>query len=269
MPVLTKNEIVEMFPQLNAWLADLLMSISGVNKTNTLYDSIEAEGGADFADEFFGKLGVNITVSGDEKLSKLGDGAFITIANHPYGSLDGLALIKTIARVRPDYKIMVNKMLMHFKKLQDNFISVIPTGATRTSPTIESLTGVKNSLLHLKEGHPLGLFPSGAVSDLSIKEGFRVRDREWQIPAIRLIQKARVSILPVRFFDGNSWFYYTLGLIDWRVRLLDLPNQIFNRAGKPFRMKFGDIISPEQQDMYKTPEAFRDFLRGAVYGMEL
>lgn len=269
MPVLTKNEIVELLPRLNVRLAELLMSISGVNKTNELYDSIEAEGGADFADEFFEKLGVEISVWGEENLARLPEGAFITISNHPYGSLDGLALIKTIARLRPDYRIMVNKILMRFQKLHDNFISVIPTGATRTSPTIESLTGVKNSLLHLREGHPLGLFPSGAVSDLSIREGFRVRDREWQIPAIRLIQKARVPVLPVRFFDGNSWFYYALGLIDWRVRLLDLPNQIFNRGGKPFRVKFGNIISPEQQDAYDTPEKLRSFLREAVYGMEL
>lgn len=36
---------------------------------------------------------------------------FITIANHPYGGLDGIMLIDILARIRPDFKIMANKQL--------------------------------------------------------------------------------------------------------------------------------------------------------------
>ena len=87
------------------------------------------------------------------------------------------------------------------------------------------------SLKHLQAGAPLGLFPSGAVSDLSIKDGC-IRDREWQLSAIQLIKKARVPIVPIRFRDKNSMFYYLLGLLNWKIRVTRLPREVFNKRDK-------------------------------------
>ena len=107
------------------------------------------------------------------------------------------------------------------------------------------------------------------MSDLSLREGC-VRDRLWQPAIIALIAKARVPIMPVRFFDRNSSFYYTLGLIDWRVRLLRLPAEVFNKAGHPVRIGLAPLISVEEQQDYlatHTIEEFGAWLRDKVYGM--
>ena len=77
-----------------------------------------------------------------------------------------------------------------------------------------------------------------------------------------------VPILPVCFLDGNSHFYYSLGLIDWSVRLLRLPSEVFNKAGKPARISLGGIITPQQQDGFEDMEAFRAFLRSCVYDLK-
>ncbi len=98
--------------------------------------------------------------------------------------------------------LTVNEILARVKTMDGNFISVTPTSNERKAPTASSLKGVRMALEHLRGGGCLGLFPSGAVSDLSLKEGC-VRDREWQEPMIRLIMKAKVPIVPVRFFDGT------------------------------------------------------------------
>ena len=164
--------------------------------------------------------------------------------------------------------MMVNKILGRVEALSPSFISVTPTGVERTTPTTESIIGIRRALGQLRSGGALGLFPSGAVSDLSLRDRC-VRDREWQHPIVRLIAKASVPILPVHFLDGNSRFYYLLGLIDWRVRLLRLPAELFNKRGRPVRIAIGEVISVEEQQAYlstHTVEEFGLWLRGRVYG---
>ena len=141
-----------------------------------------------------------------------------------------------------------------------------PTGNERTAPSRDSLRGIKESVAHIRRGGCLGLFPSGAVSDLSLKDGC-IRDREWQEPVIRLIRKMEVPVLPVRFLDRNSNFYYSLGLLDWRVRLLRLPAEVFNKRGKVSEIALGEFISPQQIRDFDDIGMLRDFLRNKVYNL--
>lgn len=250
-----------------------------VDKLNALYDRNAHITGPDFAAAVLKDLGISyqvglagLSVTGEACIEKVremvGDGPFITISNHPYGSLDGVAIADLMGHIRQDYKIIVNKILARIKALESNFITVTPTGEERTDPTAASISGIRQAMLQLREGGGLGIFPSGAVSDKSLKDGC-VRDREWQEPIMRLIKKANVPVLPIRFFDGNSPLYYNLGLIDWKVRLLRLPAEVFNKAGKPFRIGVGSIITPEEQKKYDDLGAFTAFLRSSVYEMAL
>jgi len=67
--------------------------------------------------------------------------------------------------------------------------------------------------------------------------------------------------------DRNSDFYYSLGLIDWRVRLLRLPSEVFNKRGKRTRISIGEMITPEQQSKFKDVDGLRAFLRSSVYNL--
>jgi putative hemolysin len=155
--------------------------------------------------------------------------------------------------------------------LRINLIRVTPNGNILAPPTAQSIAGVREAREHLDAGGVLGLFPSGAVSDLKLgrrPEGEpRVRDREWQMSIIRFIAKAGVPVLPVRFLDGNSRFYYSLGLIDWRVRLLRLPSEMLNKAGKTIRLAVGPVISPEKIAEAANLQDLRKFLRASVYSL--
>ena len=126
------------------------------------------------------------------------------------------------------------------------------------------MQGVKDAMAHVRAGHPLGIFPAGAISDLSLKDRC-IRDREWQEAVIRLIKKLSVPIVPVHFLDRNSDFYYMLGLLDWRVRLLRLPSEVFNKKGKRTRIAIGPVITPEQQAEITDIDQFRELLSNKVY----
>lgn len=250
-------------------LFNLALRITGIDNINGTHDRLEKAGvtpGPDFAKGILDDIDVDFQVGNPERLSSLPEGPFIVIANHIYGHLDGICLVDLFGHVRPQSKVMVNEFLMWIHGLAPNFISVNPTLDKKEGATATSVNGVKNALLQLQSGEPLCMFPSGAVADLKPREHWTLSEREWQDAAIKLIRKARVPVVPVRFFDRNSAFYYALGLIDYRVRFVRLFHEVYNKRGTNPRVGIGPIISVEQQEA--VPEAeYKQFLRQSVYEM--
>ena len=268
MPLLTLNELEQASALFRGKCGNTLcrglMRMMSIDKVNDLYDHNSSVVGPDFAKAVLENIGVKYEILNRERLEHLPDGPFITISNHPYGHLDGVMLVDVFGHIRPDFKVMVNKFLGRIENLKDNFICVTPTGTERTGPTKESIQGIREAVAHIRSKGALGLFPSGAVSDLSLKDRC-IRDREWQEPVIRLIKKMNVPIVPFHFLDRNSNFYYSLGLVDWRVRLLRLPAEVFNKREKVTRIAVGEIIPPEELQKHEDIDEFRDFLRNKVY----
>ncbi len=272
MPVYTAKELQQLTPKLKGKAGEriirLMMRLFSVDRVNELYDRTAHLRGADCSDAMLRDVGIDYQVGHPERLESLPEGAFITVSNHPYGHLDGMMLVDLFGHVRPDYKLMVNQFLAKIETLSDNFINVVPNGNDIGTPKAASLSGIRETLSRLREGHPVGCFPSGAVSDLNLKE-HAIRDRQWQTAILRVIQKARVPVLPVRFFDGNSRTYYRLGLISPKVRLLKLLSEVFNKRGDVVRLGIGEVISPEEQDLCENAEDLGVLLHNRVYGMPL
>jgi len=246
--------------------AEFIMHLLAIDRVNQVYDNSGACTGTEFTSRLLNDLGVKYVVGNAERLKLLPKGPFITVSNHPYGGLDGIISIDLIASIRADYKFMVNKMISLVKTLEDNLISVTPAGNKKDGLTGTSIRGIREILEHLHNGHPAGFFPSGAVSDFSLR-GLCIRDRQWQQGILHLIRSVKVPILPMRFFDRNSSFFYFLGLINWRIRALRLPYEVFNKRDRELRMGIGNIISVEEQKQFTDIAALESFLRKSVYEM--
>jgi putative hemolysin len=246
--------------------AEWIMRMCSIDKVNNVYDHSKDYTGAEFAARLLNDLGVNYIIGNAERLALLPKGAFITVSNHPYGGLDGIIMIDLMAGIRPDYKFMVNRALSMVKTMNENFIKVTPMETKEHSVDYTSIRGIRETYTHLQEGHPVGFFPAGAVSVFSLKE-MRVRDREWQKSIVSLIHSAKVPIVPIRFFDKNSLFFYSLGLINWRIRLLRMPCELFNKHEQKPRIGIGNIISVEEQEQFTDARSLGKFLRKAVYEM--
>lgn len=264
----------ELSPIFKGWWGRLLyhvaMKVTGISRANQTHYNVAAAGipeGPDFAKGILDDAGVEFRIGHAERLQQLPEGAFIVIANHVYGHIDGICLVDILGHVRPKTKVLVNEFLMWFKGLRPNFISVNPT-TTERNTTATSINGIKSALLQIREGEPLAIFPSGAVADLKPREGWILSERDWQDAAIRLIRKAHVPVVPIRFFDHNSWFYYALGLIDYRVRFVRLFHEVYNKRGKYPRMGIGETIPVEKLDAL-SDEEFKTFLRKSVYDMPM
>ena len=269
--------------------AGWLMRRLNVDKIEAHAEALKDFHGPEFAQKVLEAAGMSYSVNGlpaDEAAAHfreiLPSGPFITISNHTMGAMDGISLIDFIGHVRADYKYMVNELLWRVEPLRESLIPVTPNGATVGAPTAQSISGVRAAKEHLASGGCLGLFPSGAVSDLKpfqsrpVAEiaGFpphrepRVRDREWQMSIIKFIRTAGVPVLPLRLMDGNSRFYYSLGLIDWRLRLLRLPSELLNKSGKTLRILAGPVIEPSRIANFSDLQDLRSFLRSSVYSLK-
>lgn len=246
--------------------ARFAMWFCGVDRLNRLYDHIYDSQGPDAARKALDHIGCDYLVGNPERLSTLPQGAFITISNHPYGGLDGVILLDMIGHRREQTKIMVNKILGRIEPLNENFITVTPTETKKMVADSTTLGGLRACLAQLHSGEPLCLFPSGAVSDLHLWRG-DISDREWQDGVIKFISRAGVPVVPIHFEGRNSMFYYSLGLIDWRVRLLRLPREVLNKYKGNHRVVIGETIPVADLESETSISALKERLRKAVYEM--
>lgn len=237
-----------------------------VDKTNDYHSRNMHLPGPEFSHKMFDELGATMTIRNEEVLNSIPEGPFITVSNHPYGALDGMALIDIVGHHRSDFKVMVNMILNHIGALRPNFIAVDALASDDPAKRAVSVKGITDAMRHVKQGHPLGFFPAGAVSKLTW--GLRIEDREWQPSVIRIIQKLKVPVIPIYFHGHNSWVFTMLGMIDWRLRTLRLPTEVFNKTNREFRVSVGNVITPEEMAQYTTPEELGAFLKQKTYNLK-
>lgn len=267
--VLDIHDLQELLPFLKGRfgtkLGNWLLKITQINKVNEVHARNCDSTGSDFTTRLLKDplIDLKYVIHNKEILDTLPEGAFVTVSNHPIGSLDGIILIDIFAKKRPDFKVMVNGILSHIGAMEENFISVEPT----KKGNMENINGVRLSLQQLKEGHPMGFFPAGSVSFFNWKYR-QPRDLTWVHSIIRLIRKSKVTVYPVFFDFYNTFFFYILGRISWKIRTLFLPAQAFNKRGRIVNIYLGNPISPEEIAKYPDDTALANFLYECTYNIK-
>ncbi len=247
-------------------IIDLGMKLAGIVHANDVYDGSKHLTGPAFCKDLLDKLGIKRTVKNAEILDQYKDQPFITVSNHPYGHVDGIAIIETVASRAPKFKMMVNVILGLVDTMSENFITVNPNGLGGKKAI--TLNGIKECIDHIKSGHPLGFFPSGAVSNMLFKKSkMIIEDREWQVSILKLIQKAKKPVIPIHVSGRNSFSFYVSKIFGWQARNLRLCHELKNKNGKEMVLTVGEPISPEELKKYPDPVALGEFLKAKTYAL--
>lgn len=187
---------------------------------------------------------------------------FVTVSNHPFGALDGIALLALMGSwVGDRYKLFANEILMHIAAMQPSFIPVNPS-ASAESPI--NRHAVITAFRHIAEGGCLGLFPAGCVARLH-GDG-KIHEEVWKESLMKMVARMQVPILPVYFEGRNSWLYHALGLLSWKLRTLCLPNEVFAKRNEIIHIKVRDPIFPTVMQDLKTSKRLEEFLRHSCLG---
>lgn len=161
-------------------------------------------------------------------------GRLLIIANHPIGTLDGLALVQLIRTIRPDVRIVANHLLLNVEPLQSVFL---PVDILSDKKNLKD--SYKAMLDALRNEEALIIFPAGEVSRIT---PVGIRDGEWQTGFIRLAKKNRCTILPIHIKAKNSAAFYTLSMIYKPLATLLLFKEMFNKNNQKIEFKIGSPI---------------------------
>ena len=270
MSLISKNDLVSA-AGLGKWgllkypIVSAVMRLAKINKVNDLYDKIKDLEGQEFFDKLLGELNVKY-LAFQEDLAKIPKtGPFILVSNHPLGALDGVIMCKILTEIRPDFKVMGNFLLTKIKPMEPYVISVNPF--EKRKEAYSSMSGMREALKHLSDGGCLGIFPAGEVSNKN-NEYNEILDKEWQEPALKLIKKAQVPVVPMYFHAKNSKLFYNVSKIHPDLQTLLLPSEMVNKREKPIKIRIGRPVTPKILNEYETPKELGEFLRKKVYMMK-
>ena len=266
--VLDAEDIMKMVPPLakHPKLVGKLMHWLSIDRVNDTHSKFFDTPGAPFVRNLLEDWDIKLDIDGLDVLDNLPEGAFITVSNHPFGAIDGIMLIDIVASRRPDYKVMVNMMLGRLTAMGPNFITVDALASDDPKKQAVSRKGIREVIKRVKEGHPVGFFPAGAMSTINWRG--RLMDRTWQSSVIRLIDKLQVPVIPIFFHGTNTWFFNFLGVVCWQLRTLRLPSEVFRKQHQTMRISVGQPISAEEQRAHAgSLEELGAFLREKTYAL--
>ena len=213
--------------------------------------------GLDFVEQVLNKFNVSYSVRDSERENIPASGKLVIIANHPIGSIDGLALIKMVADIRRDVKVVVNSLLMNLKPLNPLLLPVNNMVAGTTPK--DNLHAIHE---HLAADNAIIVFPAGEVSRI---RPAGVRDPKWQTGFLRFAQNAKAPIVPVYIQAKNSAAFYGVSMMYKPASTLLLVNEMFKQQEKNIPMRIGQQIpfesySKVQLDIKTKTKLFKKHL---------
>jgi putative hemolysin len=241
----------------------LLTEVSGLKKLEKFYDGIKHLHDLEFCRAVFRNLELELEVK-DSDLERIpGTGGVVFVANHPYGAIDGLALLEVLGRVRPDIKVMANFLLQQLEPLEARIIGVNPFEQLGLR---SSFQGMRQAMEHVQAGGALGIFPAGEVSSWRT-ELKAVADPRWKPQSIKMAQRLGVPVVPVWFDGANSVVFHALGMIHPNLRTLALPKEMLRMRGRNVRMRIGKPIPAKDIAAFASAEQLGRYLRAKTYSL--
>lgn len=251
--------------------ASIIIKVLEIDKVNKTRLKFAGESAPDFSRDVIKEIGAGYEVP-EEQLARIpAEGAFITVSNHPVGSIDGLILCDLVGHRRADYKIMTTYLLSLIPELADCFLPVDNFSGKLDARNINSMRICQKTL---QAGGCLGFFPAGEVSTYQKAErrtalGTRpvIEDIPWSLTIAKLIKRAQVPVIPIYFDAANSPTFHRLGKINPYLRTIRLVHELFNKKGALVKVRIGQPIQPsEYADM--DPHMLSTYIRNRTYALE-
>lgn len=168
----------------------------------------------------------------------------VLIANHPFGILDGLAVLRIAEELGRPYKIIINKELLRVPEFRARSLP-IDFNKTREA-TKTNLATKKEAISRIKEGEVIVIFPSGGVATSDTPFGL-VNELPWHNFTARLIREGEANVLPVYFHGQNSRLFQLASHTSVTLRYAMLVGEFTDRRRHiPLKISIGDAISYEE-----------------------
>lgn len=257
----TEKALNDKFPAIKdkpgaGFIYKFLKFLTHEDEINCFIDSNQHLRGFSFLDKILEHFNFCYRVS-NRSINRIpAEGRVIIVANHPIGSLDGLALLKLIYSVRSDVRIVANELLSQVAPLKSLFLPV-NNMSSDTSVSVSHKQTYKAMLNSLNNEEALIIFPAGEVSRISPKG---VKDGKWKKGFLKLAEKTNAPVLPILIKAKNSALFYSLSSVYKPLGTMLLSHEMFNKEDHEIAFHIGKPIaykSIEKLKLDKTTLAKR------------
>ncbi len=242
------------------WLLNIGERILGFHTFNVAHSKVEEELEAGSSENFFRLackyLPLNYEVTGIENIPA--EGACVIVSNHPHGMSDGLMIGDIAMKVRSDVRIVVNDFLHCVRGMRPYQITVDVYGGEAAKRA--NMSGMREMLKWLKDGHCLILFPSGSAASWSKEDG-RVIDDPWQVNMASIIRKMQVPVIPMHFSGQNGPLFQMVTCLCKEKRSALLPREIKRDRRTLHHARVGKMIPASRMELLPDDASLTDFLR--------
>ncbi len=234
-----RHPMVRWLLRLTHHMAEWLL---GLHRLRTLYYQVlEMDSGETFPERILQTLRITIDCSEADTARIPVHGPLVIVANHPFGAVEGLALLAMVQRRRKDVKILANYLLHRIPELRQDLLFIDPFGKPEASS--RNAQALRSALHWLRNGHALIVFPAGEVASFEPR-AFRIRDAVWHPTVVGLIRHARpeTQIVPVYIPGTASLLFHLAGKIHPRLRTLLLPHELLRLRHRELTLRVGRAL---------------------------
>ncbi|HEV2652970.1 MAG TPA: lysophospholipid acyltransferase family protein [Rhizomicrobium sp.] len=252
-------------PRLKRFFIRVVERITGQPYLKYLYEDNRAHPvpGESFWAAAIRRLELRIRLNEDGLKAWPKTGPLVVVANHPFGVLDGLIICEIVSRVREDFRVLTNAVLLRAEEVKE---FLLPVDFAETEEALKTnLRTRAEAKQHLMKGGCLVVFPAGGVSTTPTIFSKRAVDTEWKNFTARLISQAKSPVAPVYFAGQNSRLFQLASHISLTLRLSLLFKEVHDRIGTDVNIRIGELIPYERLAGVNDRQSFMDMLKDITY----
>ncbi len=192
------------------------------------------------------------------------DGGCIIVCNHPLGGLDGIAVMRELAKKRSDMKALVNDILMNLENMNSLLIPVNKHGKT----AVQNMKLINQAYA---SDECTIVFPAGLVSR---KQNGVVKDSEWTKSFVTKAVRHKQVVIPVHVDASNSNFFYNLASmrkmvgVKINLEMFYLVNETYKQKNKSINLTFGKPINYSSFTRDKSDYEWAQEVKEHVYSLK-
>lgn len=200
-----------------------------------------------FIDKVFEHFNFGYSLSAKSRSNIPAEGRVVIVANHPIGSLDGLALLRAVGEIRSDVKIVANDLLASFSQISELLLPLDNIGRASYRKSYKTVVEA------LEQDCAVIVFPAGEVSRAS---PLGIRDGRWQTGFLHFARKVGAHVLPVHIEAKNSALFYSLSMMYKPLSTLWLAREMFNKNYTDIHFTVGDPIPAQGLDSLQVADRY-------------
>ena len=259
MELALQEKIPDIYKKIPGVLIRLMEKVIRQDDMNRMIHESSHLNGIPLVDWVLDQFGVNIVVKGKKLMPK--KGRYIYPANHPIGSLDGLAIVSVVAKIHPLIKFVANDLLRVIKGFDSISLYIARFGQiNRRNAILINKTLASEAQLLVQ--------PAGTVSK---RNPVKIRDLAWNKFFIHKAIQYKRDVIPIHVQARNSRLFYNIASfrkifrIKSNLEMFLLPREMFNKSGKTITITFGIPIAYKTFDDSRTHLEWAQKVREYVY----